>query len=221
MRIDVMMHINDAHEYDIDHAHIERKTQKQVALVKHTYGDKVCLYYGEDMYEYVRKARKVPRVPVPGDYPQKKYKDTCWGVEILKNGEHFVNAGRQNVFAGKKGIFSIYIPIDVFSFETGNLFVYTCGPRDTAFHYYCVYDEKDSCVGMIERGTIGASGSRSRIYFEDEAYLLQMLLINMEITLTYIAGEEMRDSSAGNYISFKKAELDRFDRALLERWKEI
>lgn len=215
-----MMHINDEHAYDIDHAHIERQSKQQIALVKHTYGDKVCLYYGDDKYEYVRKARKVPFIPVPGDYPDKKYKDYCWGLEIVKNGEHFLYSGKQNIFVGKKGIFSIHIPVNVFSFETGNLFVYTCGPKDSSFHYYCVYDEYDRCVGMIERGILGANGSRSRIYFEDEALLLQMLIINMEITLTYIMAGEMRDSSAGNYISIKKAEIARLDRELLARWKE-
>lgn len=222
MRIDVMMKILDNHDQLIDHDHIDRQTREHVAKATHNYGEHVSLYYNNDKYEIPRKAKKVPQIPVPGNYPDKKYKDTCFGREILKNGEPYANVSFQPILVGKKGILPIRITVNTYQFEEGNLFVFKAGPKDTFFHYYCVYDNFNRCIGIIERGGIGTSGSRSRIYLEDESYLTQMLLINMQETMMYyIDSDGMRDPSACNYISIRKAELERLDNDLLARWKSL
>lgn len=220
MLIDVYWQSYDMYMNKIDHKHLLRGTNEQIALVTHNYDEPITLHYGEDIISYDnREFHWIPRISLQARYPLKGYRKKKLGYTLIKNGLPYASMYCDSLSLGRKRLFERSLEVHVFQFQDEVLCVYTVYRKGNSSMFFVVYDQLQRCVGIIERHAYiqGFNRSRSVIHLEDENYIEKLMVVNMLEVLGYRTdGDRIYDSSAPT-IRFGEEEAAMFDEDFYNR----
>lgn len=224
MILELLCEYDTPNGMNISYQFVNKKNSAFVASATDNYNQPIILEFNDNQYVFSNTPKIVPRVGVKFKYPltATKRKKTI-GFHINKCNEDF------GFFYGeaakcKKGIFCTTIGFKVF-FNYDNIYLlFRVGFKSENSHYYCLYDNNNSLIAVIERHNYYDNNCKATIYVEDKEYVEITLLASVEelISVPNAGGQEFSmDTSAGHYISVLEEEKSLFDKNFILRIKAM
>lgn len=222
MIIDLYMTMEDKQGMNISYSFKNYSDKTLVAEASDNYNEYITLKYLEKYYEFRNLPKLIEKSDINIKYPlSSKVKKTI-GFYILENGECIAKFYGEAATCRKKGIFKRNIGFTVFEYNNIPYVLYRVGFKNENSHYYCLYDNNNSTVAIIERHSFQEDNRKATLYIEKEENITIALLVCTEEMIS-IANSSNRDGlmdpSAGHYISLLEEEQDMFDQSFIDRVK--
>lgn len=196
-------------------------TQTNVATATDYFNEATSLYFNDEKFEFLNYPKIITRPQINYRYPLSKSKKNV-GFHITKNQEPVVSFFTESATCGKRWIFNQNILFTVYVKNEKPYLLFRVGFKNQNSHYYCLYDNSEKCIAIIERHSFYDDNCKATLYIENEENLLITLMACTDRIISVAnsgSSDDMMDSSAGNYISLLAAEKEMFDKNFLERVK--
>ncbi len=184
----------------------------------------VTLEYKGKFYRYVKKPVKIEKSVLRFPLPAAGKGKTTFGHQITCAGETVMKVYTQPLECGKMWIFKRNIGVSVYQYQGKSYHVSKIGFPGEISHYYCLRSAEGETLATIERYSFVDDTNRATIYLKDPAVQdLAILVCANEIMMVYfsVGEQELRDESAGHYISLTDAEKSLYDKNFIPAVKAM
>lgn len=193
-------------------------THQPYAMATNNVREWVKLNYKGADYEYIAKPRMIERSDLHFRYPVVSKRASTPGFYIHKNGEVVGAWYAEAMVCRNEGFFKKKLLLDVFQLFNHSYMMFKVGFRKENSHYYCIYNDHNQLISIIERHNYYDDGYRATLYVEDdENMLLTLLAVTREMILIPGGPMEGTDTSAGLYVSRYEEEMELFNRDFINR----
>lgn len=223
MIIKLNMEVTDIYGMNLDYQFVNEANSDIIATATNRFNDYFKLIYENKTYEFRNHPRFVKRSMINFRYPfSTKWKRTIgFGIHCQKKeiGTFYGDAMRCRDKGTKKNI-----SVTVFQYESKAYLLCKVGFPKESSHYYCLYEENDNLIAIIERHTYYEDNCKATLYIENEENLfITLLACTEEIICVGNSGDSDTtiDPSAGPYISVLKEEKELFDKTFIPRVKAM
>lgn len=187
-------------------------------------GALVTLRYGGKTVRFERKPVKIEKSSFSFPLPIPSKSKKTLGHQAVSQGQPLIRMYTEPVTCGKMWIFKRNIGITVYQYAGKTFHCSQVGfPKETS-HYYCLRSAQWETVMVLERHSFTDDTYRATIYLKDPGMLeLAMLVCANEIMEVYFSpgDAELRDVSAGHYISLTDAEKSLYDKDFIPAVKAM
>lgn len=199
------------------------RMKNNVAVATNYYKEATSLYFNKEKYEFPNYPKIIERPQINFRFPLSKGKKNV-GFYIIKGGQPVAFFFAESATCGKKWIFNQNLLFTVYVKDETPYLLFKVGFKNQNSHYYCLYDNNEKCIAIIERHSFYDDNCKATLYIENEENLLITLMACTD-TMISVANsggmESMMDTSAGHYISVLDAEKEMFDPEFIERVKNL